>query len=78
MNLRELLRDPCIAQARVTEDVENVDEHGYITQTKAEEMKQNLLMLKEPDDDSDEDDTDCVPTPYRYSNGNFNFNYGRM
>jgi DNA excision repair protein ERCC-3 len=56
MVLRELLRDPTIAQARVVEDVENVDEHGFITQTKAEEMKENLHMLREPDDDSDDDD----------------------
>jgi DNA excision repair protein ERCC-3 len=62
MVLRELLRDPTIAQARVTEDVANdhlVDEHGFLTQTKAEEMKENLQglsLLKEPDDDSDDDD----------------------
>lgn len=56
MVLRELLRDPTIAQARVVEDVENVDEHGFITQTKAEEMKENLQILREPDDDSDEDE----------------------
>lgn len=56
MVLRELLRDPTIAQARVVEDVENVDEHGFITQTKAEEMKENLQMLREPDDDSEDDD----------------------
>jgi Helicase conserved C-terminal domain/Type III restriction enzyme, res subunit len=59
--LRELLRDPIIAQARVTEDVattgESLDEHGFITQSKAEEMKENLHMLREPEDDSDEDDT---------------------
>jgi DNA excision repair protein ERCC-3 len=56
MVLRELLRDPTIAQARVQEDVENVDEHGFITQTKAEEMKENLHILKEPDDDSEDDE----------------------
>jgi DNA excision repair protein ERCC-3 len=55
MVLRELLRDPTIAQARVQEDVENVDEHGFITQSKAEEMKENLDILKEPDDDSDDE-----------------------
>ena len=53
--LRELLRDPTIAQARVQEDVENVDEHGFITQTKAEEMKENLQILKEPDEDSEDE-----------------------
>jgi DNA excision repair protein ERCC-3 len=56
MVLRELLRDPTIAQARVVEDVENVDAEGFITQTKAEEMKENLQILREPDEDSDEDD----------------------
>jgi DNA excision repair protein ERCC-3 len=55
MVLRELLRDPTIAQARVMDDVDNVDEHGFITQTKAEEMKENLHILREPDEDSDED-----------------------
>ena len=58
MVLRELLRDPTIAQARVRDDVDNVDEHGFITQTKAEEMKENLHMLREPDDDSDDDSGD--------------------
>lgn len=53
--LRELLRDPTIAQARIQEDVENVDDHGFLTQTKAEEMKENLQMLREPDDDSDDE-----------------------
>ena len=60
MVLRELLRDQTIAQARIHEDVEaNVDEHGFLTQTKAEEMKENLDMLREPGDgDSDDDDDD--------------------
>jgi len=58
MVLRELLRDPTIAQARVVEDAEaaNLDEHGFVTQTKAEEMKENLQILREPDDDSDDDE----------------------
>lgn len=56
MVLRELLRDPTIAQARVIEDAENLDEHGFLTQTKAEEMKENLHMLREPDEDTDEDE----------------------
>jgi DNA excision repair protein ERCC-3 len=61
MILRELLRDPTIAQARVQEDVmdtANRDEHGFITHTKAEELKENLHILREPDDDSDDDDDD--------------------
>jgi DNA excision repair protein ERCC-3 len=53
--LRELLRDPTIAQARIQEDVENVDDHGFLTQEKAEEMKENLHMLDEPDDDSEDE-----------------------
>lgn len=53
--LRELLRDPTIAQARIQEDVENVDDHGFLTNTKQEEMKENLQMLREPDDDSDDE-----------------------
>lgn len=61
MVLRELLKNPTIAQARITEDITssatNVDEHGFLTEKKAEEMKENLqMLLKEPDDDSDDDD----------------------
>ena len=53
--LRELLRDPTIAQARVSEDVENVDEQtGFTTYSKAEEMKENLHIL-DPDEGSDDD-----------------------
>jgi DNA excision repair protein ERCC-3 len=60
MVLRELLRDPTIAQARVLEDMtENVDEHGFLTQSKAEEMKENLHILREPDEDSDEDEMEA-------------------
>jgi len=64
--LRELLRDPTIAQARVVEDVSKttgaaaggaaLDEHGFLQTTKAQEMKENLAMLQEPDDNSDSDD----------------------
>ncbi|CAB9528264.1 transcription factor complex helicase XPB subunit [Seminavis robusta] len=55
--LRELLRDPVIAQARVTEDANTeVDEHGFVKQTKAEEMKENLHIIEEPEDDSDEEE----------------------
>ena len=59
MVLRELLRDPTIAQARVLEDVDNVDEAtGFTTYMKAEEMKENLQILREPDEDSDDDEED--------------------
>lgn len=64
MVLRELLRDPTIAQARVVEDhttsssSEVVDADGFLTHSKAEEMKENLHILREPGDDSDEDDDD--------------------
>jgi DNA excision repair protein ERCC-3 len=74
--LRELLRDPIIAQARVHPTIEStttnsgttattdatasttttMDENGFYTHTKAEEMKENLHMLQEPDDDDDDDD----------------------
>jgi DNA excision repair protein ERCC-3 len=57
MVLIELLRDPTIAQARVHEDVENLDEHGFISQTKAEEMKENLQILREPDDSDEEEES---------------------
>lgn len=58
--LRELLRDPTIAQSRVVEDLSaEVDADGFLTHTKAEEMKENLQILKEPGDDSDEEDEDA-------------------
>merc|ERR1719235_2818143 len=63
MVLRELLRDPTIAQARIQEDVQiGVDENGFITQTKAEEMRENLEMLRDPGDgdSDDEDDMDMA------------------
>jgi len=54
--LRELLRDATIAQARVHEDSSTtVDEHGFVMQSKAEEMKENLEILRE-DSDSEEDE----------------------
>ena len=54
--LRELLRDPTIAQARVHEDASaTVDEHGFVMQSKAEEMKENLEIVRE-DSDSEEDE----------------------
>jgi len=57
MVLRELLRDPTIAQARVHEDTSaDVDEHGFVTSSKAEEMAENLQILREPDEDSDDDE----------------------
>ena len=63
MVLRELLRDPTIAQARIQDAQEGGgggDKDGFITSSKAEEMKENLHILKEPgDDDSDDDDVDA-------------------
>jgi DNA excision repair protein ERCC-3 len=56
--LRELLRDPVIAQSRVKEDVgsANVDEHGFLVQGKAEEMKENLQILEDEESDDDEEE----------------------
>ena len=55
--LRELLRDPTIAQARVKEDAAaQVDADGFVTQSKAEEMKENLQILEEDDEDDDDDE----------------------
>jgi DNA excision repair protein ERCC-3 len=57
--LRELLRDATIAQARIVEDMADasaLDADGFVTQSKAQEMKENLHMLREPDDDSEEDE----------------------
>jgi hypothetical protein len=53
--LRDLLRDPTIAKARVKETDAGADAEGFLTHSKAEEMKENLHML-EPDEDSDEED----------------------
>jgi DNA excision repair protein ERCC-3 len=55
MVLRELLRDPTISQARVVDKGDNVDEHGFTTTLKAEEMKENLEMLMDEESDDDED-----------------------
>jgi len=63
--LRELLRDPTIAEARVVEDIDSgaaLDEHGFLTSSKAEEMKENLIMLNEPDDSDDDDDNALTGT----------------
>lgn len=65
--LRELLRDDLISQARVSEEVtgtgevgaggeENTD--GFVVHTKAEEMEENLRILREMDGDSSEDEDD--------------------
>lgn len=55
--LKELLRDPIIDQAQVKDDEEDQkDEHGFVTHTKAEEMKENLALLQDPDEDSDDDE----------------------
>eukprot|EP00529_Nitzschia_sp_RCC80_P009999 CAMPEP_0113446154 /NCGR_PEP_ID=MMETSP0014_2-20120614/3556_1 /TAXON_ID=2857 /ORGANISM="Nitzschia sp." /LENGTH=772 /DNA_ID=CAMNT_0000337229 /DNA_START=13 /DNA_END=2331 /DNA_ORIENTATION=+ /assembly_acc=CAM_ASM_000159 len=56
--LKELLRDKIIDQARVKDDGDTVGEDGFVTTTKAEEMKENLTLLRDPDEDSDDDDDD--------------------
>lgn len=53
--LRGLLRDPTIAQARVVEADASTDADGFVTHAKAEEMKENLKMLEEPEDSDDEE-----------------------
>jgi len=56
--LRELLRDPLISQARVVEDVSaglEKDGDGFFVQTKAQEMEENLQMLKDEEESEDED-----------------------
>jgi len=62
MVLRELLRDPVIAQARIHDQQADVDEFGFTTHTKAEEMKENLEMLREPGDGDSDDEDDIDPT----------------
>ncbi|KAL3800007.1 hypothetical protein ACHAWO_004685 [Cyclotella atomus] len=64
--LRELLRDDLISQARVAKEtdgggntaggVNNPD--GFVVHTKAEEMEENLRMLREMDGDSSDDEED--------------------
>jgi len=55
--LRDLLRDPIIEQARVVETDATSDADGFLTNTRAEEMKENLKILGEPEDDSDDEGT---------------------
>jgi len=61
--LRELLRDDLISQARVAEETTGGDsstaeanKDGFVVHTKAEEMEENLRILKEMDGDSSSDD----------------------
>ena len=61
--LRELLRDDLISQARVAEENTTAtdgnteaNKDGFVVHTKAEEMEENLRILKEMDGDSSSDD----------------------
>ena len=58
--LRELLRDDLISQARVAEIVTKdggmANPDGFVVHTKAEEMEENLRMLREMDGDSSDDE----------------------
>mmetsp|Transcript_38455 Transcript_38455/g.82864 ORF Transcript_38455/g.82864 Transcript_38455/m.82864 type:complete len:814 (+) Transcript_38455:16-2457(+) len=66
--LRELLRDDLISQARVAEEVTTTnaeggaaagdEKDGFAVHTKAEEMEENLRILKEMDGDSSDDEDD--------------------
>lgn len=58
--LRELLRDPLISQARLTESTTTGAElkDGFIVSTKAEEMKENIQMLDNEEDSDDDEDED--------------------
>jgi DNA excision repair protein ERCC-3 len=72
--LRELLRDPTIAQARVVEDVsatitasshgnKQVDADGFVVAGKAQEMKENLQVFEGDDDDDDEEEEEGRARP---------------
>ena len=72
--LRELLRDPEISRARVSEDVGAAaaggggagekDADGFVVSSAAAEMDENLKMLREPDDDdSDDEELDLEGRP---------------
>jgi len=63
--LRELLRDDLISQARVADETATAtdgnteaNKDGFVVHTKAEEMEENLRILKEMDGDSSSDDED--------------------
>ena len=69
--LRELLRDDLISQARVAEETveggsgeqggassSTNNKDGFVVHTKAEEMEENLRILREMDGDSEDDDDD--------------------
>jgi DNA excision repair protein ERCC-3 len=61
--LRELLRDPIIAQARIKETSGSLDEHGFLVQGKAEEMKENLHSLEGDEESDDEEDESVAKKP---------------
>lgn len=63
--LRELLRDDLISQARIAEESttgggdgsnKEADKDGFVVHTKAEEMEENLRILREMDGDSSDDE----------------------
>ena len=72
--LRELLRDPEISRARVSEDcgaaaaggggAGEKEADGFVVSSAAAEMDENLKMLREPDDDdSDDEELDLEGRP---------------
>jgi len=81
--LRELLRDSKISQARVVEDSAAAaagggdddgnaatDKDGFLVSGRAEEMEENLKILREPGgDDSDDDEEDLLATSKDGSGG---------
>ena len=72
--LRELLRDSKISQARIVEEAgaagaggtggDGADKDGFVVSTRAEEMEENLKMLREPtDSDEEEEENSDVVAP---------------
>lgn len=72
--LRELLRDSKISQARIVEEATDAsgagggpgggpgaDKDGFVVSTRAEEMEENLKILREPIDSDDDDDENVNP-----------------
>mmetsp|Transcript_623 Transcript_623/g.1002 ORF Transcript_623/g.1002 Transcript_623/m.1002 type:complete len:795 (+) Transcript_623:115-2499(+) len=61
--LRELLRDKMISQARIVEDEAGAagpaaDKDGFVVTSRAEEMEENLKILREPEDEESEEEDD--------------------
>jgi DNA excision repair protein ERCC-3 len=73
--LRELLRDPLIAEARIVDSSLKDNADGFVESTKAAEMEENLKILnvdpdKDESEDEDEDDNEMYDYLFDNKSGN--------